>query len=451
MKKHSFLFYFFLWPFWLVFTFYKYFFIAIFHLMGYIEHGIDTFISNHPIHFRPMLQRIKGLILYCYNRSAMISRTMYISLLALNIIFTGFLLNHCTTIFHYILVFLSFIFIFIVSGILGSFIFLLIDRLLSRFKRNTEDDNIESSSCEADSTSEKESTDNTLSTTNSDELTHNTPELHNEIYDTSTTDTCKPVQDTDFTNEPLPYSGIQENVSEEKFLDSVECTTDAYELIHDTDFISEPLPYSSNQENISEEKLLEPVECTTDAYELIHDTDFTNEPLPYSSNQENISEEKLLEPVECTTETCEPVRDTDFIGQCLRYVRNRDNSSEEKLFNSDDYATDTYKFVRDTDFISECLRYVRNRDSASKEKTLVINNPETIATIENVGKYAITEGTITATMIQHQFNASFFTACSIIDTLEEYNVISSGNSFSPVKVLMTLDDFNTLLATFYDD
>lgn len=337
MKKHSFLFYFFLWPFWLVFTFYKYFFIAIFHLMGYIEHGIDTFISNHPIHFRPMLQRVKELILYCYNRSAMISRTMYISLLALDIIFTGFLLNRCTTIFHYILVFLSFIFIFIVSGILGSCIFLLIDRLLSRFKRNTEADNIESSSCEADSTSGKESTDNTLSTTNSDELTHNTPEFHNEIYDTSTTDTCEPVQDTDYLSEPLPYSDIHENVSEEK--------------------------------------LLEPVECTTNTYELMHDTDF----------------------------------------------------------------------------ISECLRYVHNRDSASKEKTLIINNPETIATIENVGKYAITEGTITATMIQHQFNASFFTACSIIDTLEEYNVISSGNSFSPVKVLMTLDDFNTLLATFYDD
>lgn len=267
--------------------------------MGYIEHGIDTFISNHPIHFRPMLQRIKGLILYCYNRSAMISRTMYISLLALDIIFTGFLLNHCTTISHYILVFLSFIFIFIVSGILGSCIFLLIDRLLSRFKRNTEADNIESSSCEADSTSEKESTDNTLSTTNSDKLTHSAPKLHNKIYDTNTTDNYKP--------------------------------------------------------------------------------------------------------------------------------------------------------VRDTDFISECLRYARNRDNASKEKILVINNPETIATLENVGKYAITEGTITATMIQHKFNTSFFTACSIIDMLEEYNVISSNNSSSPVKVLMTLDDFNTLLATFYDD
>lgn len=136
MKKHSFLFYFFLWPFLLLFAMYKYLFIALSHIISYIEYGIDYFISRHPIDFRSIFNHIKELIIYCYHRSVMISRIMYISILALNIIFTGFLFNSCKFTFQYIMVSLLFIFMLIVSAILASYIFLGVDKLVGHFRQN---------------------------------------------------------------------------------------------------------------------------------------------------------------------------------------------------------------------------------------------------------------------------------------------------------------------------
>ena len=68
MKKHSFLFYFFLWPFLLLFAMYKYLFIALSHIISYIEYGIDYFISRHPIDFRSIFNHIKELIIYCHDK-----------------------------------------------------------------------------------------------------------------------------------------------------------------------------------------------------------------------------------------------------------------------------------------------------------------------------------------------------------------------------------------------
>lgn len=136
MKKHSFLFYFFLWPFLLLFAMYKYLFIALSHIISYIEYGIDYFISRHPIDFRSIFNHIKELIIYCYHRSVMISRIMYISILALNIIFTGFLFNSCKFTFQYIMVSLLFIFMLILSAILASYIFLGVDKLVGHFRQN---------------------------------------------------------------------------------------------------------------------------------------------------------------------------------------------------------------------------------------------------------------------------------------------------------------------------
>ena len=136
MKKHGFLFYLLLWPFLLIFTLYKYIFIGLSHLIEYVVCHITDSHVNHPFCFSKPICNIKELIFYCYNRSVIISRIMYISLLALNILFAGFIFNYCETALQYVIASLLFICTFTITIIIASCIFRVIDKLLTRSKCN---------------------------------------------------------------------------------------------------------------------------------------------------------------------------------------------------------------------------------------------------------------------------------------------------------------------------
>lgn len=140
MKKHSFLFYFFLWPFLLVFYSYKYLFKALSCIFQFlyscILHIADYCSIHHPFH--KAMYYFKNTILYCYKCSVVASRIVYASVLALYIAFVGVLFNSCESISQYIITFLLSLCVLAIAIVIASLIFRAIYRLITYFHVKSE-------------------------------------------------------------------------------------------------------------------------------------------------------------------------------------------------------------------------------------------------------------------------------------------------------------------------
>lgn len=140
MKKHSFLFYFFLWPFLLIFYFYKYLFKALHYIFQFlyscILHIIDYCSIHHPFH--KAMYYFKNTILYCYKCSVVASRIVYASVLALYIAFVGVLFNTCESISQYIITFLLSLCVLAIAIVIASLIFRAMYRLITYFHGKSE-------------------------------------------------------------------------------------------------------------------------------------------------------------------------------------------------------------------------------------------------------------------------------------------------------------------------
>ena len=159
MKKHSFLFYFFLWPFLLVFYFYKYLFKALHYIFQFlyscILHIIDYCSIHHPFH--KAMYYFKNTILYCYKCSVVASRIVYASVLALYIAFVGVLFNTRESISQYIITFLLSLCVLAIAIVIASLIFRAIYRLITYFHGKSESSSKPSSSTTEISRSEEPS------------------------------------------------------------------------------------------------------------------------------------------------------------------------------------------------------------------------------------------------------------------------------------------------------
>ncbi len=539
MKKHGFLYYLFIEPFLLLFTFYKHLFTGLSRLLEYVVDNFIYFFSKHPLKLRSLAYRIKELISYCYRRSIIISRVMYISILTFNIVLMGLIFNSCVTVLQYIAVSILFIFILVISIIIASLIFRAIDR-----KHDTADTTALEIAVTED-ISDEISTDinnedsNTVSDTPSDvnadninketiQVTFEIPEEHldnipNNIMPPTLTNiedlqTNSPaaedfIADTDALRDPSAENINEENsqvtseIPEELLdnipnnvmpstlttIDDVQTSSPAAEDFNVvTDVPSDSNASTINEETteidsrISDEHLVDiPNNIMPSILTTIEDLQ-TNSPSAGDfiagedalsvTSAGNINEETVQVTSEIPKEhfddspkdvspLMQSTNDIHTAYQCPEVphadidaldepntdvimhspeVLDKISVPDELHMKNHDSNSRTYN--NDLNFISSCLHYVRNRDNLEDEyNNTHITFPD--ATFENVGKYAISKNEITVQMIQNEFNISFFSACSIADTLEKYGVIGPERKRHPRRILMSLDEFNHLLAT----
>lgn len=442
MKKHSFLFYFFLWPFLLLFVMYKYLFIALSHIISYIEYGIDYFISRHPIDFRSIFNHIKELIIYCYHRSVMISRIMYISILALNIIFTGFLFNSCKFTFQYIMISLLFIFMLIVSAILASYIFLGVDKLVGHFRQNIQLKNsINENPAEIQENK-------TMPPTSNDERPVS-DEIKNDVVETLT-NTTDSSQNTSCNIESLT---------------TVECksilkTNETTWLLKDIDLVIQnaaentgtPSPTVAQSETVNDSSV-------SDEKEDIVDTQLSNieEPQGNSTDIETttISEYEAT-PInnidsslvtEAGTSTANDYKDENADTSLITKSESVDDPAapEEKENTAELHPnnaevsklnlSDTFK-----------IRTKISNSPISEESMHFPANASYTVSFEAFCKFIVEKCDATVSMLQTDFGITFFEAADLFSSLENYRIVGPDCPPRPRTVLVSLDELDTLFS-----
>lgn len=442
MKKHSFLFYFFLWPFLLLFAIYKYLFIALSHIISYIEYGIDYFISRHPIDFRSIFNHIKELIIYCYHRSVMISRIMYISILALNIIFTGFLFNSCKFTFQYIMVSLLFTFMLIVSAILASYIFLGVDKLVGHFRQNIQLKN-------SINENPAEIPDNKTMPPTSNGETPVSDEIKNDVVETLT-NTTDSLQNTSGNIEPLT---------------TVECkstlkTNETTWLLKDIDLVIQnvaenigtPSPVAAQSETVNDSSVL-------DDKEDIVDTQLSNIEKPqgnstyietttiseYEATPISNSDSSLVtEAITSTTNDNKDVKaDTSLItkSECV----NDSPAPEEKENTAELHPNNTEVSKVNLSDTFKIRTKVSNSPISEESMHFPANASYTVS-FEAFCRFIVEKGDATVSMLQTDFGITFFEAADLFSNLENYRIVGPDCPPRPRTVLVSLDELDTLFS-----
>ncbi len=442
MKKHSFLFYFFLWPFLLLFAIYKYLFIALSHIISYIEYGIDYFISRHPIDFRSIFNHIKELIIYCYHRSVMISRIMYISILALNIIFTGFLFNSCKFTFQYIMVSLLFTFMLIVSAILASYIFLGVDKLVGHFRQNIQLKN-------SINENPAEIPDNKTMPPTSNGETPVSDEIKNDVVETLT-NTTDSLQNTSGNIEPLT---------------TVECkstlkTNETTWLLKDIDLVIQnvaenigtPSPVAAQSETVNDSSVL-------DDKEDIVDTQLSNIEKPQGNSTDietttiseyeatpisNSDSSLVTEAITSTTNDNKDVKaDTSLItkSECV----NDSPAPEEKENTAELHPNNTEVSKVNLSDTFKIRTKVSNSPISEESMHFPANASYTVS-FEAFCRFIVEKGDATVSMLQTDFGITFFEAADLFSNLENYRIVGPDCPPRPRTVLVSLDELDTLFS-----
>ena len=442
MKKHSFLFYFFLWPFLLLFAMYKYLFIALSHIISYIEYGIDYFISRHPIDFRTIFNHIKELIIYCYPRSVMISRIMYISILALNIIFTGFLLNSCKFTFQYIMVSLLFIFMLIVSAILASYIFLGVDKLVGHFRQNIQLKN-------SINENPAEILENKTMPPTSNGEPPVSDEIKNDVVETL----------TNTTDSSQNTSGNIESLT------TVECkstlkTNETTWLLKDIDLVIQnvaentctPSPVAAQSETVNDSSV-------PDEKEDIIETPLSDIEKP----QDNSTDRKTDTTAECsatptnnsnsglvteagtstTNDYKDAYADTSLIaksesGNDSPAPEEKENTAELHPNNTEVSKvnlSDTFK-----------IRTKVSNSPISEESMHFPANASYTVSFEAFCRFIVEKGDATVSMLQTDFGITFFEAADLFSNLENYRIVGPDCPPRPRTVLVSLDELDTFFS-----
>lgn len=442
MKKHSFLFYFFLWPFLLLFAMYKYLFIALSHIISYIEYGIDYFISRHPIDFRTIFNHIKELIIYCYHRSVMISRIMYISILALNIIFTGFLFNSCKFTFQYIMVSLLFIFMLIVSAILASYIFLGVDKLVGHFRQNIQLKN-------SINENPAEIPENKTMPPTSNGEPPVSDEIKNDVVETL----------TNTTDSSQNTSGNIESLT------TVECkstlkTNETTWLLKDIDLVIQnvaentctPSPVAAQSETVNDSSV-------PDEKEDIIETPLSDIEKP----QDNSTDRKTDTTAECSatptnnsnsglvteagTSTTNDYKDA-YADTSLIAKSESDNDSpapEEKENTAELHPNNTEVSKVNLSDTFKIRTKVSNSPISEESMHFPANASYTVS-FEAFCRFIVEKGDATVSMLQTDFGITFFEAADLFSNLENYRIVGPDCPPRPRTVLVSLDELDTLFS-----
>lgn len=442
MKKHSFLFYFFLWPFLLLFAMYKYLFIALSHIISYIEYGIDYFISRHPIDFRTIFNHIKELIIYCYHRSVMISRIMYISILALNIIFTGFLLNSCKFTFQYIMVSLLFIFMLIVSAILASYIFLGVDKLVGHFRQNIQLKN-------SINENPAEILENKTMPPTSNGEPPVSDEIKNDVVETL----------TNTTDSSQNTSGNIESLT------TVECkstlkTNKITWLLKDIDLVIEntsentgtPSPVAAQSETVNDSSV-------PDEKEDIVDTQLSNIEKPqgnstdietttiseYEATPINNSDSSLV--TEAGTSTTNDYKDAETDTSLITKSESGNDSPapEEKENTAELHPNNTEVSKVNLSDTFKIRTKVSNSPISEESMHFPANASYTVS-FEAFCRFIVEKGDATVSMLQTDFGITFFEAADLFSNLENYRIVGPDCPPRPRTVLVSLDELDTFFS-----
>lgn len=442
MKKHSFLFYFFLWPFLLLFAMYKYLFIALSHIISYIEYGIDYFISRHPIDFRTIFNHIKELIIYCYHRSVMISRIMYISILALNIIFTGFLLNSCKFTFQYIMVSLLFIFMLIVSAILASYIFLGVDKLVGHFRQNIQLKN-------SINENPAEIPENKTMPPTSNGEPPVSDEIKNDVVETL----------TNTTDSSQNTSGNIESLT------TVECkstlkTNKITWLLKDIDLVIEntsentgtPSPVAAQSETVNDSSV-------PDEKEDIVDTRLSNIEKPqgnstdietttiskYEATPINNSDSSLV--TEAGTSTTNDYKDAETDTSLItKSESDNDSPAPEEKENTAELHPNNTEVSKINLSDTFKIRTKVSNSPISEESMHFPANASYTVSFEAFCRFIVEKGDSTVSMLQTDFGITFFEAADLFSNLENYRIVGPDCPPRPRTVLVSLDELDTLFS-----
>lgn len=442
MKKHSFLFYFFLWPFLLLFAMYKYLFIALSHIISYIEFGIDYFISRHPIDFRSIFNHIKELIIYCYHRSVMISRIMYISILALNIIFTGFLFNSCKFTFQYIMVSLLFIFMLIVSAILASYIFLGIDKLVGHFRQNIQLKN-------SINENPAEIPENKTMPPTSNGEPPVSDEIKNDVVETL----------TNTTDSSQNTSGNIESLT------TVECkstlkTNKITWLLKDIDLVIEntsentgtPSPVAAQSETVNDSSV-------PDEKEDIVDTQLSNIEKPqgnstdietttiseYEATPINNSDSSLV--TEADTSTTNDYKDAETDTSLItKSESDNDSPAPEEKENTAELHPNNTEVSKVNLSDTFKIRTKVSNSPISEESMHFPANASYTVSFEAFCRFIVEKGDSTVSMLQTDFGITFFEAADLFSNLENYRIVGPDCPPRPRTVLVSLDELDTLFS-----
>lgn len=442
MKKHSFLFYFFLWPFLLFFAMYKYLFIALSHIISYIEFGIDYFISRHPIDFRSIFNHIKELIIYCYHRSVMISRIMYISILALNIIFTGFLFNSCKFTFQYIMVSLLFIFMLIVSAILASYIFLGVDKLVGHFRQNIQLKN-------SINENPAEIPENKTMPPTSNGEPPVSDEIKNDVVETL----------TNTTDSSQNTSGNIESLT------TVECkstlkTNKITWLLKDIDLVIEntsentgtPSPVAAQSETVNDSSV-------PDEKEDIVDTQLSNIEKPqgnstdietttiseYEATPINNSDSSLV--TEAGTSTTNDYKDAETDTSLItKSESDNDSPAPEEKENTAELHPNNTEVSKINLSDTFKIRTKVSNSPISEESMHFPANASYTVSFEAFCRFIVEKGDSTVSMLQTDFGITFFEAADLFSNLENYRIVGPDCPPRPRTVLVSLDELDTLFS-----
>lgn len=442
MKKHSFLFYFFLWPFLLLFAMYKYLFIALSHIISYIEYGIDYFISRHPIDFRSIFNHIKELIIYCYHRSVMISRIMYISILALNIIFTGFLFNSCKFTFQYIMVSLLFIFMLIVSAILASYIFLGVDKLVGHFRQNIQLKN-------SINENPAEIPENKTMPPTSNGEPPVSDEIKNDVVETLT-NTTDSSQNTSGNIEPLT---------------TVECkstlkTNETTWLLKDIDLVIQnvaentctPSQVAAQSETVNDSSV-------PDEKEDIVDTQLSNIEKPqgnstdietttiseYEATPINNSDSSLV--TEAGTSTTNDYKDAETDTSLItKSESDNDSPAPEEKENTAELHPNNTEVSKVNLSDTFKIRTKVSNSPISEESMHFPANASYTVSFEAFCKFIVEKCDATISMLQTDFGITFFEAADLFSSLENYRIVGPDCPPRPRTVLVSLDELDTFFS-----
>lgn len=442
MKKHSFLFYFFLWPFLLLFAMYKYLFIALSHIISYIEYGIDYFISRHPIDFRSIFNHIKELIIYCYHRSVMISRIMYISILALNIIFTGFLFNSCKFTFQYIMVSLLFIFMLILSAILASYIFLGVDKLVGHFRQNIQLKN-------SINENPAEIPENKTMPPTSNGEPPVSDEIKNDVVETL----------TNTTDSSQNTSGNIESLT------TVECksilkTNETTWLLKDIDLViqnaaentSTPSPTVAQSETVNDSSI-------PDEKEDIVDTQLSNIEKPQGNSTDiettTISEYEAT-PIknsdsslvtEAGTSTTNDYKDANADTSLItKYESDNDSPAPEEKENTAELHPNNTEVSKVNLSDTFKIRTKVSNSPISEESMHFPANASYTVSFEAFCRFIVEKGDATVSMLQTDFGITFFEAADLFSNLENYRIVGPDCPPRPRTVLVSLDELDTFFS-----
>ena len=407
---------------------YKYLFIALSHIISYIEYGIDYFISRHPIDFRSIFNHIKEPIIYCYHRSVVISRIIYISILALNIIFTGFLFNSCTSMFQYIIVSLLFIFMLIVSAILSSCIFLGIDKLIGYFRQNIQ---LKKSTNE-NPTEIPES--ETIPPTSNGELS-TSAEIKNDVVETliNTTDSS---QNTSGNIESLTTAECKPTPKTTwllKDIDLVITTVTQSGTINDS-----PIPDEKN--DIIETQLSDiekPQGNSTDS-----ETDTT---AACSATPTNNSNSGLV--TEASTSTTNDYKDANADTSLITKSESVDDSAapEEKENTAELHPNNAEVSKLNLSDTFKIRTKVSNSPISEESMHFPANASYTVS-FEAFCRFIVEKGDATVSMLQTDFGITFFEAADLFSNLENYRIVGPDCPPRPRTVLVSLDELDTLFS-----